>query len=89
MIHSGDTLTEFGTIVFLTENRIGPGWMAQESEEARATHADRVTAACVANHARRFSGVVRATKPKAPPGSIQQQLEEEEAESEAAEQEAW
>ena len=68
--------------LILTENRIGPGWMAQESDEAKATHADRVTAICVANHARRFSGQSRIVAPKPPKGSVARQImEEQEMES--------
>ena len=82
LVRSRECLTELGTIVFLTENRIGPGWMAQESDEAKATHADRVTAICVANHARRFSGQSRIVAPKPPKGSVARQImEEQEMES--------
>jgi len=86
LVRSKACLTEMGTIVFLTDNAIGPGWMIQESPEARATHADRVTAICVANHAKRFSGLSRVVKPRPPAGSVARQLEDEAAEQE---QEEW
>ncbi len=67
-------LNELAQIIFLPSGHIGPAVMAEESSEARATHGDRVTAAMVFNHARKFAGRTRPKRFKPVPGTVAEDL---------------
>lgn len=78
VVRSEDTLRELSGIVFLGAMEIGPAGVFKESPEAKATHADRATAAMVATHARKRAPLTPYVKERPPVGSVAAQLEADE-----------